>query len=141
MLATTQQSYGMNSIAHNTYQQTQVQTSDKSKLVVLMYEGAIRYCRTLSSNIENGKVEDALYHQTKALQVLNEMMNSLNSDDSELGKILFNLYEYLTVEIADINVRNKETGRLIEAIGILEDLFNTIKQAFGYKSANPKEGG
>jgi flagellar biosynthetic protein FliS len=99
-----------------------------------MFEGVIRYCNTLKSNIEEGKIEDSYYHQTKALNVMAELTNSLDAENTELGKTLFNLYEYITVEIAKINVREKDTSKLIEVTEILQDLLNTLKQAFGLKT-------
>jgi flagellar protein FliS len=138
MLATADQTYKRSTTVHQTYKQTQVQTADKERLVILLFEGAIRFCKTLKMNIEKGKVEDSYYHQTKALQVMAELSNSLDSESTELGKVLFNLYEYITVEIAKINVRNKETGNLVEVTEILQDLLNTLKQAFGF---NTKKNG
>ena len=99
MLATTQQTYKRTATAHETYKQTQVQTADKAHLVILMFEGVIRFCKTLKLNIEEGKIEDSYYHQTKALQVMAELSNSLDSENTELGRILFNLYKNVTVEI------------------------------------------
>ena len=125
MLATAQQTYKRSEAAHQSYKKTQVQTADKARLLILMFEGVIRFCKTLKMNIEEGKVEDGYYHQTKALQVMAELSNTLDSDNSELGKVLFNLYEYITVEIAKINVRNKEIENLVEVTEILEDLLNT----------------
>ena len=134
MLATAQQRQMPSANAHEAYKQTQVQTADKARLVVLMFEGVIRFCKTLKMNIEEGKINDGFYHQTKALQVMAELSNSLDPDNEELGKVLFNLYEYITVEIAKVNVRNKDTRILVEVTEILEDLLNTIKQAFGLKT-------
>jgi flagellar protein FliS len=133
MQAAAQHIQSQTNSVHQTYQNTQVQTADKSRLVILMFEGVIRFCKTLKKNIEDGNIEDSYYYQTKSLQVMAELSISLNSEDTELGKILFNLYEYISVEIAKINVRNKETKSLVNVTEILEDLLITLKQAFGFK--------
>jgi len=132
MLATAQNTHKQSTAAHQRYRQAQVQTADKSRLAILLFEGVIKECKTLKLKIEGGNIEDSYYHQTKALQFMAELSNSLDSEKSELGRILFNLYEYITVQIAKINVRNKETRDLVDVTEILEDLLNTIKRAFGY---------
>jgi flagellar protein FliS len=132
MLATTQ--YKCNNSAHQSYKQTQVQTADKNRLLILMFEGAIRFCKTLKVSIDEGKIEDSYYYQTKALQFMAEITNSLNSEDTELGKTLFNLYEYITVKIAQTDVKKKETKDLVEVTGFLQELLTTLKQAFGIKT-------
>ena len=119
--------------AHQTYQQTQYKTVDKSRLLVMMFEGVIRFNKLLKINMEKGNVNDCYYYQTKVLQFMAELTNSLNPE-IELGQVLFNLYEYVTVEIGKINVRNKETDKLVEITNILEDLMNTLKKAFGIKT-------
>jgi len=133
MLATSQPKFICNDGAHQKYKQTQVQSANKEQLVILMFEGAIRFCRTMKLKIDEGNIKDSYYYQTKALQVMAELANSLNAEETELGKTLLKLYEYITVEIAKINPVNKNSKKLIEVTGILEELLTTLKQAFGYK--------
>ncbi|MBU1627924.1 flagellar export chaperone FliS [bacterium] len=140
MLATAQQIRKPSATAHEAYKQTQVQTADKARLVVLMFEGVMRFCKTLEKNIKEDKIADSYYYQTKALQVMAELTNSLDTENEELGKVLFNLYEYITVKIAKVNVRDKDTRSLVEVIEILADLLNTIKQAFGLKTKLMERG-
>jgi flagellar protein FliS len=136
MLATAQVRRTSSDNAFQTYKQTQVQTADKAQLVILMFEGAIRFCKTMKLNIHEGNIKDCYYYQTKALQVMTELSNSLNSKDTKLGKTLFNLYEYITVELAKINPVDKDSTKLVEVTGILEELLVTLKQAFGFKIKN-----
>jgi flagellar secretion chaperone FliS len=133
MLATAQKRYNYSDTAHQTYKQTQVQSADKSQLVILMFEGAIRFCKTLKLNMEEGEIPDCYFYQTKILQVMTELTHSLNSEDTDLGKTLFKLYEYITISVAKLNVRSIETKKLVEVTGILEQLLETLKQAFGIK--------
>jgi flagellar secretion chaperone FliS len=122
------------SFAHQTYKQNQIQTCDKSKLIIMLFEGAIRFSKLLKTHMLNGNVSESYYNQTKALQVMAELTNSLNEKDTELGKVLFNLYEYIIVQIAKIQVRDRDTKNLDNLIEILIDLKETIKQAFDITS-------
>ncbi len=87
----------MNAYGTDQYRQTQVTTVDKGRLIVLLYEGAIKFLREASEAQAAGDIAAKSGHINRALDIIGELSQSLNMQDG--GDIAFNLkriYQFWT---------------------------------------------
>lgn len=90
------------------YQQAQAQTASKSKLLIMLYDGAIRFVRAGIEGINERNHEKANNNLCKAQAIVNELISSLNFDYS-ISKDLLVIYEYMLHLLIQSNVRKDAT--------------------------------
>lgn len=104
------------------YYQTQVQSQSPLELVVMLYDGALRFMRLTADAIARRDLvakRDAL---SKASAIVAELQNSLNMEaGGEIATNLDALYDYVTGRLTEANVRNT-TAPIEEAIRLISTL-------------------
>lgn len=103
------------------YQNVAVSTASPVQLVVMLYDGAIRFCRTAEEAIAEGRFEAANADLQRAQAVLDELMGSLNMEVGEIAQNLFRLYEYMRFRLVQANIR-KDPELVREVTGLLREL-------------------
>ena len=87
----------MNAYGTDQYRQTQVTTVDKGRLIVLLYEGAIKFLREAAQAQREGNIPAKANGLNRALDIIDELSQSLNMQDG--GDIALNLkriYQFWT---------------------------------------------
>lgn len=114
---------------YNQYQQNQLLTASPAKLLLLAYDGAIRFCRIASEKMAENKLEEQSININKALAIVSELMSTLKEDvDPLLCGRLKSLYCYVVEKLAFANM-NQDQTQLGEAIKILLQLRETWAEA------------
>lgn len=104
------------------YQETTVTTQNKGRLVVLLYEGAIRFLRQAQTAIQNGDFTQKAASLARARDIIFELNQSLNLEQGgSLAQNLRGLYNFLWRYIGQAGIQNN-TEMLDKSIHILEDL-------------------
>ena len=62
----------------NQYQQNQIMTASKEQILLMLYDGAIKFCRQALAANEDGNVIEKLGKISKAFAIITEFSNSLN---------------------------------------------------------------
>lgn len=89
------------------YIQTQVSSRSPLELVVLLYEGLIRFTGEARSAIERRDLVAKRTAMSRALSVLSELQSTLNmSEGGELAESLDNLYTYINGRLLDGSMQN-----------------------------------
>lgn len=109
------------------YQKQQVNTSPKEKLLVMLYDGAIRFCSQAKKAIEENEMEVANKALIKVQNIVQELMNTLNMD-YEISQQLYSLYDYFDRRLIEANM-NKDIAIIDEVQGFLIDLRKTWNEA------------
>ncbi len=109
------------------YRQQQVNTAPPDKLLLLLYDAAIRFCNQAKAAMENNKTQEAHDAILKAERIIEEFTMTLNMD-YEISKSLGALYEYLNRRLFEANVQ-KNTEAVDEVLGFLIELRETWVQA------------
>ncbi|MFC5528956.1 flagellar export chaperone FliS [Cohnella yongneupensis] len=104
------------------YQQAAVQTSGP-QLVLMLYDGAIKFVRAGIESIEERKPEKANTNLQKAQRIIHELIASLNFD-YEISNNLVLLYEYMIRQLIQANSR-KDVVPAREVMNYLVDLRET----------------
>lgn len=109
------------------YRQSAVQTSTPSQLVLMLYDGAIRFIRAGLDGLEKKDYEKTNTNLGKAQTIVSELMSTLNYA-YEISNNLFSMYEYTNFLLVEANI-HKDTAKAEEAVGYLIELRETWLQA------------
>lgn len=111
----------------NIYQQTAVSTQNRGRLIVMLYEGAIRFLRQAIEDLEKNDYEQKNKHIAKALDILVELNTVLDMDHGgQIAQNLRALYNFMQKHLAEANIQ-KDSKRILEVIALLEELNESWK--------------
>ena len=106
---------------YDAYKDTEIQTANQGKLIVMLYDGAIRFLRIAQENLNPRTYDVANTNIIKAQDIITELMLSLNMDAGEVAQNLFNLYAYMKKRLLEANMA-KDGEILTEVIKLIEPL-------------------
>lgn len=112
----------MNAFGTGQYRQTQVTTVDKGRLIVLLYEGAIKFLREAVKANEAGDIPAKANFINRALDIIGELSQSLNMQEG--GQIAFNLkriYQFWTDHLLKAKI-GRDSAPMEDVIEMLESL-------------------
>jgi flagellar secretion chaperone FliS len=108
----------------NAYKETQIKTANQIRLIVMLYDGAIRHINLARDAFADGHRRfDAINNHIIAAQdILSELMASLDFEKGGvLAKNLFSLYSFMTRRLLEGNLK-KDPAPLAEVKKMLGDL-------------------
>lgn len=121
------------------YQQNQILTASPAKLLLMAYDGAIRFCRIASEKMAEEKFDEQSVNINKALAVVCELLCTLKDEvDPALTGRLKSIYTYVIEKLGYANMKQDQEA-LAEAIRILTDLRQTWAQAEMMLQQNSRE--
>ena len=89
----------------NAYKRASVNTMDQNKLIVMLYDGAIKNITFGVEQMRLGNVEKTHTHLVKSKNIVAELMASLNMDKGgEVAKNLRSLYSYMFGQLIESNM-------------------------------------
>jgi len=104
----------------NPYLKTKIMTASAEELRLMLYEGAIKFCRQAIESLGGREIEAAYNSLMRAQKIVLELSSSLNHQlDPELCSKLSALYTYIYRRLVDANMQH-EPGPVEEAIKLLE---------------------
>ncbi|PYE50640.1 flagellar export chaperone FliS [Paenibacillus barcinonensis] len=112
---------------YDKYRQSSVQTSNPAQLVIMLYDGAIRFIKTAIAGIQQQDIEKTNLNLGKAQTIISELMSTLDQS-YDVSKNLFSLYEYTNYLLIEANIQRDES-KAEEAVGYLSELRETWIQA------------
>lgn len=114
---------------YEVYKDTQIQTADQGKLILMLYDGAIRFLNIAIDNMDFRKYDIVNNNIIKAQDIITELMLSLNMDQGgEIAKNLFNIYAYMKKRLLEGNIR-KDPAILQEVVKHLTTLRSAWEEA------------
>jgi flagellar protein FliS len=121
------------------YQQAQAQTASKPKLLIMLYDGAIRFVKLGMEGISQKDYEKANNNLCKAQAIINELVSALDYDYS-IANDLLRIYEYMQHRLIEANV-NKKTTQAEEVLEYLMDLREAWIEASKTQGLNTVQDG
>jgi flagellar protein FliS len=104
----------------NKYQQYSVQTASPAQLIIMLYDGAIRFIKQGIDGIENKDYQKVNYSLIRAQQIVNELIASLDHE-YPISSNLLEIYDYMVRKLLESNMRkNKQSAE--EVISLLNEL-------------------
>ncbi|MEC9490823.1 MAG: flagellar export chaperone FliS [Halanaerobiales bacterium] len=110
------------------YKQMQIKTASPGKLLLMLYQGAVKFMKLAKNNIKEGKIEESHKNIIKAQNIILELQSTLNKEQGgEIAVQLESLYDFIYRELVQANL-NKNTRHLDNVIPLVEELFVTYKE-------------
>lgn len=116
--------------AYQVYRQTQVSTASQGDLLLMLFDGAIRFARQSKDFMAAGKLEEASAKLINTQDIINELILSLDLSIGELAHNLQQLYVYIHDLLVQANVK-KDPAAVDSALGLLVELRDTWEQVVG----------
>ena len=118
----------MNSYTNN-YLANQVNTASPEQLMLMLYDGAVRFASMAIKAIEENTPDKRSYYINKTYAILAEFAATLDrSQDAELAENLDALYHYMQQRLMDANLHN-DPAPIAEVREMLTDLRQTWAKA------------
>ncbi|ETT41081.1 flagellin-specific chaperone flis [Paenibacillus sp. FSL R5-192] len=111
---------------YDQYRKSSVQTSSPGQLLIMLYDGAIRFVRTALDGLGTKDYEKVSLNLGKAQTIVSELAVTLDQS-SDIAENLNALYEYINFLLIDANTK-KTSEPAEEALGYLKELKETWVQ-------------
>jgi flagellar protein FliS len=119
------------------YQRVEIATADPVRIVVLLYEGAIRNLNIAARNIETDK-ELASAKICRTLEIVNYLRNALDHEQGgEISLNLQRLYEYMRDQLNEANIHS-DASKLAEVVNLLQILLEGWRGISANQTATPE---
>lgn len=126
------------------YRQASVRTMDQNKLIVMLYDGAIRHIKIALKHLSTGEIEKVHNSLVKSKNIISELMASLNMEKGgEIAKNLQTLYSYMFGQLIEANM-NKNRAPAEDVLHLLQQLREAwvqLGQKPGTSQGTPAEPG
>ena len=110
------------------YQRSMVETVTPPQLVLMLYNGAIRFLKQAQAGLEQRQLESCHHHILKTQDILTELMSTLDLNQGQIAENLYQLYDYMYSRLIEANIR-KDSQPLQEVEQLLSELRDTWTEA------------
>lgn len=123
--------------AHNTYQSVQVTTTDRGRLLLMMYEGAIKFLKQSKAGLESNDIAKFCRFLSKGQAIIAELMNTLDFEKGgSIAKDLDRLYDFMLFYLTEANL-HRDPKRITKVIGLIDTIYSAYKEIIeGEKKEN-----
>ena len=124
------------------YKQTSVLSATKEQILLMLYEGAIKFTKLAIKATEEKRVADRGHNILRAFDIIMELNATLDHKvGGELSLQLEQLYTFMMDQYTKANI-NADPEPLKANVKILENLYDGWKQAIDkLKKENEQKGG
>jgi flagellar secretion chaperone FliS len=110
--------------AYQKYKQTSIQSASREKLLLMMYEGAIKFMKLAIQAAEEKRIADRGMNIGRAYDIILELNNTLDHNvGGDISKSLEQLYMYVTDQLTQANMTG-DPQPLRDALRIVETLYD-----------------
>jgi len=118
------------------YKEMSVLSAKPEQLILMLYDGALRFLRLAIKGLEEKNLESAHNNLIRTQNILTELIASLNFDKGgEIALNLFRIYEFMHFTLVQANVKKKPEP----ARKIYEQL-KTLRESWHAALKNQKKG-
>ena len=113
------------------YQDNAITTQSRGRLIVLLYEGAIKFLKLAILGIEAKNYEEKGKYITKAQDIINELNAVLDMEaGGEIAANLRKLYLFMNQRLSEANIK-RDPQMILEVISLMEELNQSWKAISG----------
>jgi len=104
------------------YQETSIATESKGRLVVMLYDGAMKFMRLATKELEAKDYEAKGRYIDRAQDIINELNAVLDMESGgEIAANLRKLYVFMSKRLSEANVQ-RDPQMIREVISLMEEL-------------------
>lgn len=124
----------------NAYKKASVNTLDQNKLIIMLYDGAIKNANFAVEYMKSGEIEKVHDSLIKTKNIVTELLATLNMEHGgEIAKNLKSLYSYMFSLLIEANME-KESKPVLTVIDLLKELRGAWVQIREKKKPEEKKG-
>ena len=129
----------------DSYKETQIKTATPGKLIVMLYEGAIKFINLAQEgmNKKHTGYEKVSNYIIKTQDIVTELMVSLDFEKGgQIAKNLFGLYLYMNRRLIEANIQKDSNilGEVKELLSELRSAWLTATQKTQVENTQAKTG-
>src|SRR5262249_55812337 len=114
--------------AHSTYQSVQITTTDRGRLLLMMYEGAIKFLKQAKAGLEENDMMKFCRFLSKGQAIIAELMNTLDFEKGgSIARDLDRLYDFMLFYLTEANL-HRDPKRVGRVIGLIETIYSAYKE-------------
>jgi flagellar protein FliS len=114
---------------YNQYKNNQIATASSDQILLMLYDGSIRFCKQAKKAIEEKDTPSKGRFISKAMAIITEFSNTLDHEiGGDIAKNLDALYAYMLKELTQANIHN-ETQPIDNTCNMLCELRATWAEA------------
>ncbi len=108
---------------YDKYKQTEITTAGQGTLIVMLYDGAVKFLNIARENMASPKTYDVVNANIlKTQDILTELMLSINlNEKNDIAQNLFSLYMYFKKRLLEANIQ-KSVEIVDEVVRLLKEL-------------------
>ena len=124
----------------NAYKKASVNTLDQNKLIIMLYDGAIKNANFAVEYMKSGEIEKVHDSLIKTKNIVTELLATLNMENGgEIAKNLKSLYSYMFSLLIEANME-KKSEPVLTVIDLLKELRGAWLQIREKKKPEEKKG-
>lgn len=110
------------------YKRMQVETSSQGRLIIMLYDGALKNLRNVQVCIARKDINGAHNLLIKTQDIIKELNITLNMNAGEIAQNLRKLYVYMIKRLVEANVTKdaEKVGEVIELLSTLKEAWDSI---------------
>jgi flagellar protein FliS len=117
--------------ALSSYNQVNISVERPEKLILMLYEGALKFANFAKKAIKEGNIEEKVKYIVKTSNIFIELINSLDFEKGgDIAYYLNGLYTYQLKLLAKANAENNEKY-IDDVIRVLKELIEAWKEETG----------
>lgn len=121
---------------HDEYRKNDISTSNQGRLILMMYEGAMKFTTMALQCIDKGDIAGKGLYIQKTLNIVSELSVSLDmKKGGEVAQRLETLYQYVLNQLTAANIKSDRQA-LESILNVLTPLYEAWSQLFD-PHANP----
>lgn len=111
----------------NQYQNNQILNASPEQILIMLYDGAIRFCRQAMQAMDNGDRKVQAEKISRSMAIVCEFANTLNHEvGGDIATDLDALYSFMTRELSNANVKNDR-----KSLETVENLLVGLRETWG----------
>jgi len=126
---------------HNEYRQNEIATSSQGKLIVMMYEGALKFVNLAIEGIDNQDLSKKGKYINKAHDIINELSCALDmKKGGDVAQKLESLYQFILHQLTLANIKS-DRKTLESIINVITPLMEAWKELLAQSHNDGKSHG
>jgi flagellar protein FliS len=119
--------------AYQQYQHNSIMSASPERLMIMLFEGAIKFVRLARKDIEEKNIAGANYNLTRAQDIITELDQSLDMS-YDISEYLSGVYDFMYRQLVDANIKKD-----VQALGIVESMLVDLKDTWSEAYFNLKK--
>jgi flagellar secretion chaperone FliS len=121
------------------YKEVQVNTANSGKLLIMLYQGCIKFLRIAGKGIEDKDIELANNNIIKAQNIIRELINTLDMENGgEIARNLYSLYDFMNSQLIYANI-NKELAPVETVENMMLELLEVWQQVVDKENSKKED--